>query len=162
MGRGKGRTRWPPSFPPAPAGSDPRTLQEIEGDDWGFPTVGTDLVRTCHALRLKPLGTFTVGDLQTLIGQSISTPILVPLALARLEEDPLIEGDFYPGDLLASLVNLDETYEAFWRLHPQEHRRAREVAERALEVLRERGRADLVDTKLIEWLIESIRTFLAK
>jgi hypothetical protein len=158
MTRGKGRTRWPPSFPPAPPGSDPRTLQEIEGDDWGFPTYGSHLVRTCHALRLKPLGTFSVENLRILIGQSISTPILVPLALSRLEEDPLVEGDFYPGDLLANLIGLDES---FWRLHPEEHRRTREVSESALELLRERselGEAEVVDTELTA----SIRSFLAK
>jgi len=86
----------------------------------------------------------------------------VPLALARLEEDPLIEGDFYPGDLLVSLVDLDES---FWRQRPKQYRRAREVAERALEVLRERserGDDDLVYPRLIESIRESIRTFLAK
>ena len=81
-----------------------------------------------------------------------------PLALARLEEDPLIEGDFYPGDLLENVLRLDES---FWRLHPKEHLRTREVAERALEVLHERSELDsagVADTELIA----SVRTFLTR
>jgi hypothetical protein len=123
---------WPPRWPSAPPGTDPRTLQEIEGIDWGPPTFGSHLVKTCHALRLKPLGSFSVEDLRILIGQSESLPVLVPLALTRLQEVPLAEGDFYPGDLLGSLLELEPS---FWQLRPGEHREIREVAERALAAL---------------------------
>jgi hypothetical protein len=128
--------RWPPEWPSAPPGTDPRTLEEIDGMEWEGPPFATDLVRTCHALRLKPLGSFSVEDLRILIGQSESLPVLVPLALIRLQEDPLVEGDCYPGDLLRSVLELEASY---WQLHPGEHREVREVAERALAALDERN-----------------------
>ena len=140
---------WPPRWPSAPPGADPRTLQEIEGIAWGPPTLGSHLVRTCHALRLKPLGSFSVEDLRILIGQSESLPVLVPLALTRLQKDPLAEGDFYPGDLLASLLRLDRS---FWALRPKEHGAAREIARRALVTLLERaelGEAAACDEELM-------------
>jgi CDI immunity proteins len=128
---------WPPRFPPAPSGSEPRTLQDIEKDDWGRPSYDSYLVETCHALRQKPLGTFTVEDLRIMIGQQISLPILVPLALERLEGNPLAEGDFFPGDLLENVLLIDES---FWLAHPELHRRACVAAKRGLSAFDERRR----------------------
>jgi hypothetical protein len=129
---------WPPRFPPAPPGRDDRTLSEIEADDWGKPTFDSGLVQTCHALRYKPLGTFTVEDLRILIGQKISVAVLMPLALERLQENPLAEGHFFPGDLLKNVLQVDAS---FWRAHPDYHRRARAVAKHGLVAFEERARA---------------------
>lgn len=92
-----------------------KSLQEIERRDLGEPTYDSYLVTTCHRLHRKPLEDFTVEDLRIMIGQGFSLPILIPLALERLEEDPLAEGDYYPGDLLSSVATIDE---AFWTAHP--------------------------------------------
>lgn len=81
-----------------------RTLDQIEGTTWGPPTYGSHLVRTCHRLRTVPLRDFTVEDLRIMIGQKISLVALLPLALDVLEANPLSSGDFYPGDLLSSVV----------------------------------------------------------
>ena len=88
-----------------------RTLTEIEGDDWGDPEFESYLVTTVHRLRHKPIGEFSVEDLRIAIGQSVGLPHLVPQAIAHLERDPLVEGDFYAGDLLASVLRISE---AFW------------------------------------------------
>jgi hypothetical protein len=89
-----------------------KTLDELEGVVWG-PAAPSDtgLVRTCHRLRTKPIGDFTVEDLRVMIGQDIGSHVLVPVALEVLDKDPLAEGDFYPGDLLHSLLRLEA---AFW------------------------------------------------
>jgi hypothetical protein len=82
-------------------------------------------------LRTKPLRDFTVEDLRIMIGQQVALDRLVGIALDRLRADPLVEGDCYPGDLLASVLRVDP---AFWepRLDP-------EVSARILaENLRER------------------------
>jgi hypothetical protein len=129
---------WPPRFPPAPPGRDGRTLTEIEADDWGRPTFDSYLVQTCHALRHKPLGTLTVEDLRILIGQKVSVPVLIPLALDRLEEDVLARGDFFPGDLLKNVLQLDAS---FWRAYPDYRRRALVLAKDALVPLESRARA---------------------
>lgn len=93
-----------------------RTLTELEGDDWGAPPVdATHVIRRCTELRRIPLQDFGIEDLRLMIAQAISLPILVPIALARLSDDPLAEGDFYPGDLLDQVTKVPDTY---WQAHP--------------------------------------------
>ena len=89
-----------------------KTLQELENSDWGEPTYDSYLVSTVHRLRRKPLKEFTIEDLRILIGQNVGLPYLLPLAIERLEENPLAEGDYYPGDLLKSVLIIEES---FWR-----------------------------------------------
>jgi CDI immunity proteins len=144
---------WPPRFASAPAGRDSRTLVDIEGVDWGKPTFDSNLVVTCHGLRHKPLGTFTVEDLRIMIGQKISLPILVPMALRRLQEDPLAEGLFYSGDLLRSLLGIDE---AFWQSQQEALETLRHAANRALDGL---AKSNLADPDHGD-LVEAVRRFL--
>ena len=92
-----------------------RTLQDLEGHDWGEPTYDSHLVTECHRLRRVPLADFTIEDLRIMIGQNIGPRYLVPLALERLEENPWVSGDCYSGDLLMAVLGLP--YE-FWESHP--------------------------------------------
>jgi hypothetical protein len=78
-----------------------KTLDELEGVTWGPPTYSSNLVQTCHRLRTKPVGEYDAEDLRVMIGQNVGLPWLLPLAIDRLEEDPWVSGDLYPGDLLA-------------------------------------------------------------
>jgi hypothetical protein len=104
-----------------------KCLQELEHDDWGEPTFSSHLVTTCHRLRRKPLSEFSVEDLRILIGQGIGLRFLMPLAIDRLEQEPLVEGDFYPGDLLTAVLRTDES---FWAGHPECLKRARTIVRR--------------------------------
>ncbi|MEH0984575.1 contact-dependent growth inhibition system immunity protein [Micromonospora sp. CPCC 205556] len=97
------------------------TIERIEGADWGPPEPdSTFLVRRCTELRRKPLTQFTVEDLRIMLGQQIAVPILLPLAVEVLARDPLAESDFYPGDLLGSVLRLPA---AAWSTMPQERQR---------------------------------------
>lgn len=89
-----------------------RTLEEIEGERWGPPTYDSHLVTECHRLRKVPIEELTAGNLRIMIGQKIGLPHLVPLALDRLEENPLTEGDYYPGDLLLAVLRVGPE---FWK-----------------------------------------------
>jgi hypothetical protein len=93
-----------------------KSLQELDGQDWGdgsfFPS---HLVLTCHALRRKPLRDFTIEDLRIMIGQNFSLEYLVPLAIEHLQRDPFAAGDFYEGDLLASVLRVQS---GFWQQRP--------------------------------------------
>ena len=80
------------------------TLEQLEGCVWPAADYESYLVSTVHRLRKKPLAEFTVEDLRIMIGQGIGLPYLIPLAVAVLEREPLAEGDFYPGDLLSSVI----------------------------------------------------------
>lgn len=110
-----------------------KSLQEVEQHDWGEPaTDDTSLVTRCLRLRRKPLNQFTVGDLRIMIGQKISLPILIPLAVERVQDEPLVEGDYYPGDLLHAVLRVDE---AFWANHPDSFQQVRNIIRRVKDLL---------------------------
>jgi hypothetical protein len=54
--------------------------------------------------------------LSLLLGQQIGAEWLVPIALARLLEEPLA-GDLYPGDLLNAVLRTDSKH---WETHPDD------------------------------------------
>ncbi|QDT40039.1 hypothetical protein Pan241w_00920 [Gimesia alba] len=83
-----------------------------------------------------------------MIGQQISLSFLVPLALEKLDEDPLAEGHCYPGDLLNAVLGIPET---FWNLHTDK----REVLRRVITQAKER------QSSLEEEEAENIREILA-
>ena len=109
-----------------------KILQDLEGEDWGEPEFDSSLVTTCHRLRRVPLKNFTTEDLRIMICQQISLLFLVPLALEKLEADPLAEGHCYPGDLLNAVLDIPES---FWNLHTDKREVLRRVITRAKETL---------------------------
>ena len=106
-----------------------KSLNELEGvaakkpapDEW-------NLVTKCLLLRAKPLDQFNVEGLRLMIGQKIGLQHLIPLAFEVLDQDPLIEGDYYRGDLLASVIGAVE----WLRMQPELYQHAVRLAERAL------------------------------
>ncbi|MGV9299575.1 contact-dependent growth inhibition system immunity protein [Amycolatopsis sp. NPDC003676] len=102
-----------------------QSLQQIENSDWGDPPAdATRLIETVHRLRRKPIGLLTAEDLRLLLGQNVGAPILVPRALALLEQDPLAEGDLFPGDLLASMLRVPPSH---WHARPDHLERLERV-----------------------------------
>ncbi|MEU7609124.1 contact-dependent growth inhibition system immunity protein [Micromonospora sp. NPDC049204] len=97
------------------------TIEQLERDV--RPDLGPDatsLTRRCTELRRTPLTEFTVEDLRIMLGQEIGVPALLPLAIQVLLRDPLAEGDYYPGDLLANVLRLPDT--AWSDLRPERKR----------------------------------------
>jgi hypothetical protein len=125
-------------------------LELLEADDWGEPTYDSYLVQTVHALRRKPVLDFTVEDLRIMIGQSVGLRHLVPLALRHLEEDAFVEGDFYPGDLLAVVMRVGVEY---WRDHPTEAARMNRVADQAAAALDGRDEIQEIKDQLKELMV---------
>jgi hypothetical protein len=109
-----------------------KSLEELEKADWGEPTHNSYLVTTLHRLRRKPLRDFEIEDFRIMIGQGIGLPFLVPLALERLEEEPLSAGDFYRGDLLRAVLQI---HEEFWMNHPDSFEGVRNVVGRVKDLL---------------------------
>jgi hypothetical protein len=72
------------------------------------------------SLRMGRITDFTVQGLRYLLLQERSLQIVVPLALGRLESEPLARGQHYSGDLLAALLQVSP---AFWLQHPECHQR---------------------------------------
>jgi hypothetical protein len=61
-----------------------------------------------------PIANLSVGDLRLLLTQRIGIEWLVPVALDRLLDDPLI-GEFYPGNLLNAVLRATGSH---WESHP--------------------------------------------
>jgi hypothetical protein len=109
-----------------------KSLQELEEDDCGELPYDSYLVTTVHRLRRKPLAELSVEDLRIVIGQGIGLPFLIPLAVERLEEEPLAAGDFCLGDLLQAVLRAGE---GFWANHPDSFQRVRKVVSRVKDLL---------------------------
>jgi hypothetical protein len=92
-----------------------KTLDELEGTVTGPPPYRSHVVTEVHRLRHVPLKRYRLEDLRLMIGQGNGLPFLIPLALEHLSEHPLAHGDFYPGDLLAAVARVPES---FWKAHP--------------------------------------------
>ena len=92
------------------------TLEQIEGDVWGDPPPDpTALVARVHRLRQVPIASLDADALRVLVAQQIGLPTVMPLVLAHLEADPMLEANFYPGDLLVAVLKLPAAY---WSAHP--------------------------------------------
>ena len=108
-----------------------KSLQQLDGEDWGKPEFDSRLVAECHRLRRVPLRDFSVEDLRIMIGQQIGLDYLIPLALERLDDNPFSEGAYYPCDLLVSVLGAEAR---FWQSHPELRERIVAVAERAISL----------------------------
>lgn len=95
-----------------------KCLEEIDGEIWDEAELACYPGTECFALRTKPLCDYTVEDLRAMIAHQLSLEILVPIALEILNENPLAHGDFFPGDLMAALLTIEQE---FWRRHPAMH-----------------------------------------
>ncbi|HSX07606.1 MAG TPA: contact-dependent growth inhibition system immunity protein [Candidatus Saccharimonadales bacterium] len=104
------------------------SLEEIEHDKWGEPpSDATRLIATVYNLRRKPIGSLTPEDMRLLISQGVGLEALMPQVLAQLEQDALLEGDFYPGDVLAAVLRCPPAY---WAAHPPLRAKAASIAAR--------------------------------
>ena len=92
-----------------------KTLESIEKSIWPEEDYGSSMIKRCLFLRKKWLQDFTAEDLRLMLGQDIGTLYLLPFALSVLDNDLLTEGDYYPGDLLNAVVNIDKKY---WEAEP--------------------------------------------
>lgn len=126
-----------------------KTLQELDGQDWGEPAFPSNLVNECHRLRRVPLEDFTADDLGRLIGQKFSLDYLVPLALMQLVDDPFT-GDLYPGDVLHRLLCLPTD---FWQGHPDLYQSLKMVVVKARRLVGSQDELAFgVDCKMIDQL----------
>jgi predicted protein tyrosine phosphatase len=103
-----------------------KTLEELQGP-WGEPSFQSHLILECHRLSKVALKDFNPGDLRIMIGQQIALKYLVPLAIDVLQNDPLIEGTYFPGDLANAVFKVERKY---WQANPKLLEIAKQVAER--------------------------------
>jgi hypothetical protein len=129
----------PPSLKLTISEKDKRkTLQDLDGESWGEVTFPSHVVKECHRLHQTLLCDFRVEDLRLMIGQQIGTPYLLPLAIEQLRINPLAEGDFFPGDLLLSVLRIDR---AFWQQYPAWWREVHGILEQLTDAPKELAEA---------------------
>jgi hypothetical protein len=89
-----------------------KSLESLEKKTW--PALSSDegsyLIRTCNSLRKKQLQDFTTEDLRIMIGQEIGLYFLIPLAIETLTDNLFAEGDYYEGDLLKSVLDVNTKF----------------------------------------------------
>jgi CDI immunity proteins len=87
------------------------SLEQLENSYWGDPPQDSPrLVKICHNLRKTPINSLSIEDIRLLISQEISLDHIIPLAIRDLEKDMLAAGDFYPGDLLSALLEINKQW----------------------------------------------------
>jgi hypothetical protein len=94
---------------------DPHTLEDLRrsGGNGG-------LVATSSQSQLG------IEELRVAISRHKSLSRHVPRAIDLLEENPLAEGDYYPGDLLHAVLDVDVNY---WRANRDQWERVDEIVE---------------------------------
>jgi hypothetical protein len=111
-----------------------QTLDQLEGIVSEMPAPGdSSLVTKCLLLRKVPIGQFAVEDLRIMIGQREGLMFLIPLALEHLAADPLIEGNYFPGDLLCMVLRAGRE---FWQRHSNLRARLESVIAKLSDVPR--------------------------
>jgi hypothetical protein len=89
------------------------------------PSSGSHVTSELHRLGDLPVAELTIEDLRLLAAQETRLDEVVPVALARLQPQPLAHGDFYPGDLLVALLRLSSQ---FWEGRRDWRRRLDDIA----------------------------------
>lgn len=95
-----------------------KSLEQIENDYWGPPTYDSYVVTTCHSMRKKPLQELTIEEIRLVVGQGFSLETLMPVAIEKLKENILAEGDLSEGALLINVLSKN-TFD-YWMTHHDE------------------------------------------
>lgn len=88
------------------------------------PTYNSYLVKRCTELCNVPISEFEVEDYRILIGQGIALKYIVPPAIDILSDNLFVEGDYYEGDLLKSILTIERS---FWQENPDLNAELRQV-----------------------------------
>ena len=108
-----------------------RTIESLEGTKLERTSFQSTLADRCFQLQKTPLNDLSPEDLRLLIFQRIGLSHIVPLAIELLEQDIFTSGDTYVGDLLTSVVSIDQD---FWNDNPMLNNRLVEIAHEAEQV----------------------------
>jgi len=88
-----------------------KSINDLEGAKSSKrPNFNSYAVQESYNLMDKKLKFFEPQDLRLMIGQNLGLKYLVPRAINVLKNDPLIEAQFFEGDLLLKVLNIDKRY----------------------------------------------------
>lgn len=107
-----------------------KTIEELENDFWPLVDFPTGLVEKCYLYRKISVNKLLTGQIRLLIGQDIALPILIPIAIEKLNSNMLEEGGLYPGDLLSAVISVDNNY---WANNPDQKKQLVELIKKQID-----------------------------
>ena len=111
-----------------------KSIEQLENNYWKdeieFPS---NLVINCHKYRKIPIKDLTIEQLRLLISQKIGIDYLSEIAIEKLEQNILVEGDLYEGDLLEAILGLPTE---FWTNKQNEFRTLQSLVEQNSELIK--------------------------
>ena len=111
-----------------------KSIEQLEKDYWKEPSeFPTDMVKKCYQYRKISIAELTDEQIRLLISQQMGTEYLIGVALEKLEQNILTEGDFYEGDLLVAVSGLPTE---FWTENQTEFRTFKSLVERNSELIK--------------------------
>lgn len=94
-----------------------KSIEILENNFWKEVSGDCSYVtREIYILRKKPIKNLEIEDIRLLISQNIGVNFILPISLEILESNILAEGDYYPGDLLKSVLSISKQY---WFQNPE-------------------------------------------
>ncbi len=95
-----------------------KSIEQLEKGIWNSKSkFSTPLIEKCYRYRKISISQLTDEQIRLLISQKIGIQYLIKIALNKLEQNILTEGDFYKGDLLIAVSNLPAE---FWNKNQNE------------------------------------------
>jgi hypothetical protein len=113
-----------------PSPDPTRSLAELEGVQVPPGAYGMGGLAWLSRAMVSPIGQLGPAELRLLLGHGRGLRWVLPLALERLERDPLVAGDRGPGDLLTAALTVDP---AEWAREPAWGDRLARVVQAARE-----------------------------
>lgn len=108
-----------------------RSLEELAGLNAGDPNdAPTDMVEAIIRSWKKPLIQLSAEEIGRLVVQYDGYPFVLDLVWPMLEDDPLFEGGYYPGDVLSNLI---QGRPEIWADRPEYKAKLEALYRRALE-----------------------------
>lgn len=101
-----------------------KTLENLQKELWPKMNFYSDLITRISNLRKVPLNEFSIEDLRIMISQNFGLSYLIIIAIDKLKEHVLVEGDLYPGDLLETVISVQKQ---FWIKHPDYKKQLQEI-----------------------------------
>jgi contact-dependent growth inhibition (CDI) system CdiI-like immunity protein len=134
-----------------------KSISELIAKEW--PPLGptaSHFHRHLHDAVTKPVDSLNTADLRILISQDIGLAFVMPLALPLVEQDPLIEVEYFRGDLLAAMLRASSD---FYLDHPDIRHRMEKIVDAVPNALDKLDHVDFDTTS--ESLDEALAAFRA-
>ena len=95
-----------------------KSIEQLENDYWKEPSeFPTNLIKRCFEYRKIKVSELTLEQIRLLISQKIGIEFLIGIALEKLKQNIIVEGELYEGDLLDSVSKVPTE---FWNKNSTE------------------------------------------